>query len=90
VSWSNYKDCPFFPKRLAIEYQSLTETGWYHKMYQIMVATAGNAIKNGYPITSKQIADLCRQLDTDTGNWYTNRPLDVEADRAVEYAYRNN
>lgn len=89
VSWTNYRDCPFFPKKLAIEYQSLTNAGWYHKMYQIMVATAGNAIKNGYPITAKQVADLCRQLDIDTGNWYTNRPLEVEADRAVEYAYRN-
>jgi len=33
---------------------------------------------------------LCKQLDNETGNWYTNRPLEVEADRAVEYAYRNN
>ena len=54
-----------------------------------MVATAGNAIKRGYPITAKQVADLCRQLDKDNGMWYDNRPLEVEADRAVEYAYKN-
>jgi hypothetical protein len=89
ISWSDYRDCPFFPKQLAMEYQTITKTGWYHKMYQIMVATAGNAIKRGYPITAKQIADLCRQLDNDTGMWYTNRPIEIEADRAVEYAYRN-
>jgi len=89
-SWSGYQDCPFFPRRLAMEYQTISETGWYHKMYQIMVATAGSAIKKGYPITAREIAELCRQLDMDTGNWYTNRPLEVEADRAVEYAYRNN
>lgn len=87
--WSDYRDCPFFPKHLAVEYRTITSTGWYHKMYQIMVATAGNAIKRGYPITANQIAELCRQFDQDTGNWYENRPLDVEADRAVEYAYRN-
>jgi len=89
-TWTSYRDCPFFPKRLAIEYKSISETGWYHKMYQIMVATAGSAIKKGYPITAREIAEMCRQLDIDTGNWYTSRPLEVEADRAVEYAYRNN
>jgi len=89
-SWSSYHDCPFFPRRLAMEYKSITETGWYHKMYQIMVATAGSAIKKGYPITAREIAQMCRQLDIETGNWYTGRPLEVEADRAVEYAYRNN
>jgi len=87
--WTDYKDCPFFPKNLSVEYQSITGTGWYHKMYQIMVATAGNAIKKGYPITANQIADLCRQLDNDNGMWYSNRPLEKEADRAVEYAYKN-
>jgi hypothetical protein len=87
--WSSYRDCPFFPKQLAVEYKSISKTGWYHKMYQIMVATAGNAIKRGYPITSKQVADLCREFDKDTGNWYNNRPIEVEADRAIEYAYRN-
>lgn len=88
--WSSYRDCPFFPKRLGIEYKTITKTGWYHKMYQIMVAIAGNAIKKGYPITAKEIAKLCQELDSDTGKWYDNRPLEVEADRAIEYAYRNN
>jgi hypothetical protein len=89
IVWSSYRDCPFFPKRLALEYQSIRDTGWYHKMYQIMIATSANAIKNGYPITAKQISDLCREFDIDTGNWYSSRPIEVEADRAVEYAYRN-
>ena len=88
--WTGISDCPFWPKTLASEYQSITETGWYHKMYQIMVSVACNAIKRGYPITAKEIATLCRELDNATGNWYSNRPLEVEADRAVEYAYRNN
>ncbi len=88
VVWSSYRDCPFFPKRLALEYQTISETGWYHKMYQIMISVAGNALKNGYPITAKQIADLCREFDTETGNWYTARPLELEADRALEYAYK--
>lgn len=88
--WTSYHDCPFFPKRLAMEYRTISETGWYHKMFSIMVAIAGSAIKKGYPITAREIAELCKQLDNDTGNWYTNRPLEVEADRAVEYAYRNN
>lgn len=88
-TWTSYRDCPFFPRRLELEYKAITGTGWYHKMYQIMVAVAGNAIAKGYPITASQIATMCKELDKDTGNWYNNRPLDKEADRALEYIYRN-
>lgn len=88
--WTDYTDCPFWPRGLALEYRAISKTGWYHKMYQIMVATAGNAIKKGYPITAKEIADLCMKFDNDTGKWYSNRPLQAEADRALEYVYRNN
>ena len=87
--WSSYKDCIFWPKQLAAEYQTINKTGWYHKMYQIMVALAGNAVKRKYPITSDEIAVLCREFDMETGNWYENRPLDKEADRAIEYVYKN-
>ena len=88
--WSSYRDCPFWPKRLGVEYQTISGTGWYSKMYKIMLAVAGNAYSKGYPITSTQIADMCREFDRETGNWYENRPLTVEADRALEYIYRNN
>ena len=44
INWSSYKNCPFFPRQLEKEYRMISSTGWYHKMYQIMVATAGNAI----------------------------------------------
>lgn len=88
-NWVSYQDCPFWPRRLGAEYQQISGTGWYTKMYQIMVALAGNAVKRGYPITATQIANLCKEFDRDTGNWYENRPLTVEADRALEYIYRN-
>jgi hypothetical protein len=88
-NWSSYKDCPFWPSKLANEYIVITGTGWYRKMYQIMVATAGNAIKRQYPISAKEIAELCKQFDMDTGRWYESRPLESEADRAIEYVYRN-
>jgi len=89
-NWSGYHDCPFWPERMANEYRVISDAGWYSKMYSMMVAIAGRAISRGYPITSNQIADLCKQFDTENGNWYENRPLNVEADRAIEYAYRNN
>lgn len=89
VTWTGYHDCPFWPKKLAIEYATISETGWYHKMYQMMVAIAARALQKEYPITAKQIADLCKQFDMENGGWYENRPIDVEADRALEYAYRN-
>ena len=89
ITWTGYTDCPFFPKKLAMEYQTITNTGWYHKMFQIMVAIAGNAVKREYPITAKEIAKLCAEFDKDNGNWYNNRPLELEADSALEYIYRN-
>jgi len=89
IQWSSYSNCPFFPKQLEKEYRMISKTGWYHKMYQIMVATAGNAVKNKYPITPDEITLLCRELDTETGNWYKNRPMEKEANRALEYVYKN-
>ena len=88
-SWNSYRDCPFFPKHLETEYRSITGTGWYHTMYRIMVSIAANAIKKQYPITASEISHLCKQFDSETGNWYANRPLDKEADRALEFVYKN-
>lgn len=90
ITWHNYKDCPFVSKKMVKEYSMITETGWYSKMYAIMVAISGSAIKKKYPITSAEVAELCRQIDTDTGGWYNNRPLEKEASGAIEYIYGNN
>ena len=87
--WSSYRDCPFFPKHLETEYRAITGTGWYHTMYRIMVSIAANAVRKQYPISASEISQMCRQLDQETGNWYANRPLDKEADRALEFVYKN-
>lgn len=89
ISWTGYKDCPFVNKKKVEDYKGLTE-GWYYSMYQLMVSIAGNAITNGYPITSKEIEYLIRDLDSETGNWYLKRPIDKEAERAIEFVYRKN
>lgn len=89
IYWTGYHDCPFWPKKLAAEYVSISETGWYSKMYSMMVAISARALEKEYPITATQIAELCKQFDVENGNWYENRPLNVEADRALEYAYKN-
>lgn len=91
-SWSTYRDCPFVHRSLVAEYMSISGTGWYRKSYGIMLSIASNAIKRGYPITSTEIAELCRQMDADnpsTRERYTNRNYEKEADGAIEYAYRN-
>jgi len=88
-TWTSYRDCPFWPKKLAAEYTLLSDAGWYAKMYSILCAVVVNAIHKEYPITATQIADLAREFDADHGGWYENRPLDLEADRAIEWAYRN-
>jgi len=89
ITWTGYKDCPFVNQKRIQEYKSLNE-GWYYAMYQLMVSIAGNAISKGYPITSKEIEFLIRDLDSDTGNWYEKRPIDKEADRAIEFVFRKN
>ena len=90
IHWTGYKDCPFINKKLIKEYSQITDTGWYAKMYAIMTSIAGIAIRKKYPITPAQVAELCRQIDNDNGNWYDNRPLEKEAGRAIEYIYSNN
>ena len=89
-SWTSYRDCPFVNKKQVDEYKTISDTGWYAKMYQIMLTTAGNAMSKGYPITPKEIEYICRDLDTDTGGWYQKRDLEKEAARAIEFVFKNN
>lgn len=89
-SWSGLHDCPFVNKGMIAEYKTIAETGWYHKMYQFMVSLAFNAIRNGYPITEVEIEQLARELDRETGNWYERRPIRLEANSALNYAYKNS
>lgn len=89
IRWSSYHDCPFVNKRLVSEYRSISSTGWYAKMYSIMMSIASNAIKKCYPITAEEIASLCSEIDRDTGGWYKNRPLKVEAARALGFALKS-
>ena len=89
VTWSNYRDCPFVNNKLVKEYNEITDTGWYAKMYAIMVSIAGNAIRQKYPITAQEITTLCKEIDFENGNWYKSRPFNKEADRAIEYIHRN-
>ena len=88
IRWTTYRDCPFWPKALERQYTSISGTGWYSAMYKIMVATAFNAVERNYPITAREVAEMCKQFDLDNGGWYDKRPLDVEADRAIEYVYK--
>jgi hypothetical protein len=89
-TWTSYQDCPFVNKKQIDEYKTISDTGWYAKMYQIMLTTAGNAMSKGYPITPKEIEYICRDLDTDTGGWYLKRDLEKEAARAIEFVFKNN
>lgn len=89
-TWTSYRDCPFVNQRQIEDYKGITGTGWYAKMYEIMLTTAGNAMSKGYPITAKEIEYLCRDLDNDTGNWYSKRDIEKEAARAIDFVFKNN
>ena len=88
--WSSYKDCPFVRNSHVAEYNAITDTGWYHKTYQIMVSIASIAVKKGYPITAGEIENLVREIDNDSGGWYAKRPLSTEANRAIDFVFKSN
>lgn len=88
ITWSSYRDCPFVNQNLVNDYAT-SSSNWYHKMYKILVSISSKAIKKGYPITPQEVATLARQIDNSTGGWYKNRPLEVEAARAIEFALRS-
>lgn len=92
VRWSGYQDCPFVNQSLIKEYKAIAYTdnsGRYAMIYKIMVSIAANAVRDGYAITENEIVDMIRQLDMETTQRYQTRSLDVEANRALEFAYRN-
>jgi hypothetical protein len=88
-TWTGYKDCPFVNQKKIEEYKHLND-GWYYALYQLMVSIAGNAIAKGYPITAKEVEYIIRDLDAECGNWYLKRPIDKEAERAIEFVFSKN
>ena len=87
--WTSWRNCPFVSPELVASYRAITETGWYAMMYKIMVSIASKAFRRGYAITASQIAQLCKEIDRETGGWYQNRPMEVEAQRAIVFALSN-
>lgn len=89
--WTSYQDCPFVSKRMLSDWMSIAHTdgtGRYRMIYKIMIAIASSAVKKGYPLTANQLVDLIKQIDADTSRKYENRALDVEANNALEFAYK--
>lgn len=90
-SWTSYHDCPFINKKQISEYKSIAHTdgtGRYRMIYSIMCVTALNAVNKHYPITTNELVTLIKQLDAETTNRYQERPLIIEANNALEFAYR--
>lgn len=89
IKWASYHDCPFVNKQLVAEYRTISDSGWYHKMFQIMVSISTKALRAKYPITPDDVSKLCREIDSDTGGWYKHRPLTLEASRAIDFSMKN-
>lgn len=92
-TWSGYRDCPFVNQRLVNEYKNIAHidgTGRYRMIYKIMCSTASNAVEKGYPITVSEIVNIIKELDIETSRLYESRPLEIEANNALEYAYTNS
>jgi hypothetical protein len=92
ITWNSYKDCPFVNRKLIDDYRSIAHSdgsGRYSMIYKLMTSIACNAVKQKYPINEYEIVEMVRQLDRETSNIYAKRPLNVEASRAIEFAYKN-
>ncbi len=89
-SWTSYKNCPFINQHQIEEYKAISGTGWYYKLYQIMVSIASNAMSKGYPISANEIEFLIRELDAETGGWYAKRPIRKEAERAIDFIFKSS
>lgn len=89
IKWNSYHDCPFVSREAVSQYKCITESGWYHAMYKIMVSIVAKAIKNSYPIQVHEVVSLCKEIDNETGGWYKSRPLNVEAQRAIDFGIHN-
>ena len=90
--WTSYNDCPFVNKNLVREYKSIAKidgSGRYSMIYKLMTSIACSAVKHKYPITEYEIVNLILQLDRETSNIYAKRPLNIEASRAIEFAYKH-
>jgi hypothetical protein len=91
-TWTSYKNCPFVNQKLIEEYKSISGvdgTGRYAMIYKLMTSIACFAVKKQYPITEYEIVQLILELDRETSNLYAKRPLNTEASRAIEFAYKN-
>lgn len=87
--WSGISDCPFVNQKQIDQYKQIAFTdgsGRYALIYKIMTTIACNAVKANYNITVSDIVALIVELDTQTSNIYSHRPLDVEAQRAITFA----
>ena len=84
--WTSWKDCKYFPKKLAEDYANIVGAGWYVTIYKIMCGIAVRAKKDKCPITAQQITTLIKEFDRDHGGWYQDRPLEREANNAISFS----
>ena len=87
IFWTSYRDCPFVSKKMVMEYSQISGTGWYKKLYDMMIAISYRAKDKGYPLTADEIEILCKEIDKDNGSWYKDRPIKKEAERAIKYVF---
>lgn len=88
-SWTNYADCPFVKQEHLDQWNSITETGWYHLSFKMMCSIASRAFFMKYPLTAQELAQIVKEIDDSTIQRYTNRNWEKEANRAIDYVLSN-
>jgi hypothetical protein len=85
-SWPTLTECPFVRGEWIDQYRNLGSGQWYRGLYIFMVRVAMSAGAQGFALTTRQLADLARELDLLDGGHYQNRDLDREAQNALAWA----
>ena len=88
IEWTVYRDCPFWPDRIELEYRCAA-SDWNIISFRIMSYIAWDALRKNYAITASEIADMMRQFDRETGAWYKDRNWEREAQRAINKQVKN-
>ena len=90
LNWTTYHECPFVNKKMIEAYKGNSSKGYYHRFYSIMVSIASRATKMGYDIDAGEIEELMREIDHETGSWYSTRSLRREAENAIQFARQSS
>lgn len=90
TTWNSSIDCPYVDQHWVKEYLDLTDD-FYNGLYQFICRVALSALRQGVELSSGQLADLARDVESISGRKHKSwdietRDLEGEAANTLEFA----